>query len=231
MKNYIAYAISIVVIILSACLITFLPTSETIKTLFSLPGLAGLFMLLVQGWRDQVAHERALELQQRQQDFDLAVASHMTNVVFDKQVSFSEEYSQKIYQIAKELGQEGPSEKATSYSKDLHDLRISYAPWISRELTQNLMPYEAALREIGTLAMLQKIAPNDPHRPTYINKMYSIASKFLGIKFDDNDKEPENFALSILDQLKDVLGIPELEAIRRRAIQLSANQSEPNKPF
>ena len=64
MKNYIAYAISIVVIILSACLITFLPTSETIKTLFSLPGLAGLFMLLVQGWRDQVAHERALEIQQ-----------------------------------------------------------------------------------------------------------------------------------------------------------------------
>ena len=93
------------------------------------------------------------------------------------------------------------------------------------------MPYEAALREIGALAMLQKIAPNDPHRSTYINKMYSIASKFMGIKFDDNDKELENFALSILDQLKDVLGIPELEFIRRRAIQLSTNQSEPNKPF
>ena len=229
MKNYIAYAISIVVIILSACLITFLPTSETIKTLFSLPGLAGLFMLLVQGWRDQVAHERALEVQQRQQDFDLAVASHMTNVVFDKQVSFSEEYAQKVYQIVKELGQEGPSEKATKYSKDLHDLRISFAPWISRELTQNLMPYEAALREIGALAMLQKMAPNDPNRPTYINKMYSIASKFIGIKFDDNDKEPENFALSILDHLKDVLGIPELESIRHRAIQLSAYQSELNK--
>ena len=228
MKNYIAYAISIFVIALSASLVAFLPTSETVKTLFSLPGLAGLFMLLVQGWRDQVAHERTLEVQKQQQDFDLAIASHMTNVVFDKQVLFSEQYSQTIYKIIKKLGQEGPSENAITFSKDLHNLRISFAPWISKELNQKLMLYEGALREIGALTQLAKLAPNDPNRPIYINKMYLIVSKFLGINFGENEKEPENFALAILEHLKDVLSIPELESLRHRAIQLAATKSQSN---
>ena len=226
MKSYIAYAISILVIILSTLLITFLPTSETVKTIFSLPGLAGLFMLLVQGWRDQVAHERSLELQKRKQDFDLAIASHMANVVFDKQVAFSEQYSQRLYEIIKKLGQEGPSVNATTYSKELHDLRIEFAPWISKELNRNLMPYEGALREIGALAHLEKVAPNDPNRPAFINKMYTITSKFLGINFGENEKEPEDFALTVLEHLKDVLSIPDLEALRRRAIQLASVQDK-----
>ena len=132
MKNYIAYVISIVVIIISASLITFLPTSETVKTLFSLPGLAGLFMLLVQGWRDQVAYERNLELQQKQQELDLAIASHMANVVFDKQAEFTEQYSSKLHSIVRELFQDGPSDKALAYQKALRDIRIRFSPWISK---------------------------------------------------------------------------------------------------
>ena len=62
MKSYVAYAVSIIVIAISAGLIAFLPASDAAKTMFSLPGIAGLFMILIQGWRDQVAHERTLEL-------------------------------------------------------------------------------------------------------------------------------------------------------------------------
>lgn len=226
MKNYIAYAISILVIILSACLIAFLPASETVKNLFSLPGLTGLFMLLVQGWKEQVAHERALELQQKDHDFDIAIASHMTNVVFDKQVAFSEKYSQRLYSIIQDLGREGPTEKATVYSKELHDLRISFAPWVSKELNQKLTPYEAALREIGALTQLTQLAPNDPGISAHTNKMYTIVCKFLGISFGEDEEEPEDFALAVLEHLKEVLSIPDLESLRRRAIQSASTQIE-----
>ncbi len=176
MKNYIAYAISIVVIILSASLITFLPTSETVKTLFSLPGLAGLFMLLVQGWRDQVAHERNLELQQKQQEFDLAIASHMANVVFDKQVEFTEQYSSELHSIVRELFQDGPSDKALTYQKALHDIRIRFSPWISNELNEKLVPYEFALGKIGNFGILERATRKTVEHSEYVYPLLSANS-------------------------------------------------------
>jgi len=219
MKNYVAYGISIIVIVASACLVIFLPISDQIKTMFSLPGIAGLFSLLIQGWRDQVAHERAVELQQKKNEFDLAIASHMTNVVFDKQVEFSEQYSQKLYSVIQTMGQEGPSENTLEYSKELQRIRISFAPWVSKELNQKLMPYETALRKIGALATIEKLDPDRLDKTDIINKMYTVFSKFLGIDFNGTESEPEDYSLTVLEHLKEVLNIPDLETLRRNAIR------------
>lgn len=186
-------------------------------------------MLLVQGWQDQVAHERSLELQRKQHDFGLGIASHMANVVFDKQVEFSEKYAQTVYTVIQKMGQEGPSENALSYSKELQNIRISSAPWISEQLNQNLMPYEAALREIGALATLERTYPNDPSRSDHVHKMFAIFAKFLGIDFEGTGKEPEDFALAILEHLKDILNIPDLELLRRKIVQLATQQIEIDK--
>ncbi len=192
--------------------------------MFSLPAIAGLFSLLVQGWRDQVTHERALELQQRQHDFDLAVASHMANIVFDKQVSFCEKYSQTLYSIVRRMFQEGPSEDTAQYANELVNIRIEFAPWISKELAEKIKPFEAALREIGSFGMLEKRAPNDPHRSTFIEKMFSIYTKFLGISMEGLPREPESAADKVIEHFTEVLNVFDLEILRRSAIRLASEQ-------
>jgi hypothetical protein len=229
MKSYVAYGVSIIVIVISACSVIFLPLTDEIKTMFSLPGIAGLFSLLIQGWRDQVAHERTLELQQKKNEFDLAVASHMANVVFDKQVEFSEQYSQKLYSVIQLMGQEGPSENTLSYATELQRIRIRFAPWVSNELNHKLMPYEAALREIGALATVEKFDPNTVSRGKVINKMYSVFAKFLGIDFEGTETKPEDYSLAVLEHLKDVLNIPDLETLRRNAIKLATFKTQDDK--
>jgi hypothetical protein len=132
--------------------------------MFSLPGIVGLFSLLVQGWRDQVAHERARELQQQQHDFDLTIASHMANVVFDKQVEFCEQYSQKLYAFIPNMFSTGPSREAIDCATELQNIRLRYSPWISLNVISNLMPYGSALREIGSLKMIQDSYESQKHR-------------------------------------------------------------------
>jgi hypothetical protein len=228
MKNYIAYSISILVIVISALLVFLLPVSQEVRTVFSLPGLAGLFSLLVQGWRDQVAHERALEIQIRQQQFDVSIASHMASVVFDRQVAFCEEYSAELYATMQKVFVEGPVEKTALYAHTLRGIRIKYAPWISKELTKKIQPFEQALIEAGTLGMLVDRMPNDPARANNINKMYGIIGKLLGMNMEGLPREPENMADLVLTHFADVLGVFDLEVLRRRAIKLAKQQTEQN---
>lgn len=229
MKSYVAYGLSIVVIVASAMLVIFLPVSDETKTMFSLPGIAGLFSLLVQGWRDQMSHERALELQKKQHEFDLSIASHMASVVFDKQVEFCEKYSKKLHAIVRQLFQEGPSGKSMLYESELHDIRIEYAPWISKDLTHKITPFESALREIGALDMLEKQIPNDPNRSKHIDRMYGIYAKFLGVSMEGIPREPESAADAVLEHFTDILNVFDLEILRRSAIRLAKEQNQGNK--
>ena len=225
MKNYVAYIVSMLVIVLSACLVAFIPAPDSVKSTFALPGVGALFMLLVQGWRDQVAHERALEIQKQQNDFSLAIASHMANVVFDKQVEFCEKYANKLNSIVLQMFQEGPSDKTSLHENELRNIRIEYAPWVSKELTNKIKPFEFALREIGALGMLEKHLPMSPDRAKYIERMFGIYTKFLGISMEGIPQEPESAADAVLVHFAEVLSTFDLEELRRRAIQLAKNQT------
>jgi hypothetical protein len=226
MKSFIVYSVTAIVIVISAICVVFLPVNDTLKTMFSLPGIAGLFSLLVQGWRDQVAHERTLELQNKQHDFDLAIASHMTNVVFDKQVNFCEEYSKELHSIIFQMFREGPLEKTSTYATKLRDIRVSYAPWISKDLLNRIKPFESALLEIGALGMLSERAPNNPNRPKYIEKLYDVFAKFLGISMEGIPREPESAADTVVEHFTDILNIYDLEILRRSTIRLAREKSK-----
>ena len=226
MKNYVVYGVTAIVIVISTLCVVFLPINDELKTMFSLPGIAGLFSLLVQGWRDQVAHERAIELQVKQHDFDLSIASHMTNVVFDKQVSFCEEYTKELHSIVSQMFQEGPQEKTSTYASRLRDVRISYAPWISKDLLQKIKPFESALLEIGALGMLSERAPQDPHRSKHIEKMFAIYTKFLGVNMEGIPREPESAADAVVEHFTEILNIYDLEILRRSTIRLAREKSK-----
>lgn len=229
MKPYVAYALSIAVIVISALLVIFLPVNDETKTMFSLPGIAGLFSILVQGWRDQISHERALELQKKQHDFDLAIASHMANVVFDKQVEFTEQYSSKLYTIVRELFQEGPSDKASIYERDLRDIRIRFSPWISKDLNEKLIPYEFALGKIGNLGILERATRKTVEHSDYVYQMFETFKEFIGLPEKEFPKESRDAANAVLEHLKDVLNIFDLEMLRRSAIRLAMSNPEANK--
>jgi hypothetical protein len=227
-KDYMVYIISFVVIVISVCLVLSLPVSDSIKAYFSLPGFAGLFSLLVQGWRDQVAYERSQELQEKQHEFDLAVASHMANVVFDKQVEFCEQYSQKLYNYIPKMFQEGPSTEALSCAIDLQNIRLKFSPWISLEVVHNLTPYEEALREIGALKMAEESSRTQSGGITDTGireRMFKVFMRFLGLS-TEAQKDTQTAIDSILVHLKDVLDVTDLENLRHRAIKTAIQEKK-----
>ncbi len=90
------YLVAAIVLVVSFVAAWTLPASEILRGIVGLPGVAALFATLYQILRDQAAHERVIELQERQELFNLGVASHMANVAFDRHVQFSERYTTKM---------------------------------------------------------------------------------------------------------------------------------------
>jgi hypothetical protein len=106
------------VLLVSFAAAWFLPVAELFKGLAAVPGIGALLNVLSQLWRDERAHERAVELLHRQQDFALATASHMANVAYDKHVSFCEAYVERTNRGLVELMASGPSKDALRLAAD-----------------------------------------------------------------------------------------------------------------
>ena len=100
--------------------------SNQARTLWALPGSASLLSALFKLWKDERAHERALDIQARQLDFTFTPASHMAITAYDKHVQFSEEYLAKVNQTVTELLMEGASKEALYRAKELSRIREKY---------------------------------------------------------------------------------------------------------
>jgi hypothetical protein len=209
-RDLLVYAISAIVIVVSFLATYLLPIPDSIRGLITLPGIAGLFSFLIQAWHDQRAHERSIELQQQQEGFSLAIASHMAEVVFDKQVSFCEEYSQTLHEAVIQLWQTGPSTITNQFERDLRNLRGKYSPWLSQELQNKLLPFEMALREIATDDQLLGVMPVGPARTEFVDRMYKAFTTILGIPPIKGENSPEAAATTIIEHLKDVLDVSDL---------------------
>jgi hypothetical protein len=219
------YAVAAFVTLASFAAVVFLPVPVSCRQLFSIPALGGLLTFLAQGWRDQLAHERARDLQARQQDFTLGIASHMANTVFDKQVAFCEEYARELHQALSDLFGRGPSQLAGPRATALRDIRRKYAPWISDELVERLMPFEKALNEIATDSQLLEHLDVGPMRTEFAQRMYDAFSAVLGIGENHPTDAPEAIA-TILSHLHDVLGVSDFEDLRRAAIREARSRTE-----
>lgn len=126
MRSWQVYTVAGVVLTLSFVTAWTLPTTEILREIMTLPGVGALFLALYQIVRDQAAHERALELQVKQQLFNLSVASHMATVAFDKHVQFSEQYLARMQQGLTELFQNGPTKESLKFCGDLADIRRAF---------------------------------------------------------------------------------------------------------
>ncbi|MEW8040450.1 MAG: hypothetical protein AB2800_09710 [Candidatus Thiodiazotropha endolucinida] len=199
-----------------------LPTDEILKGIYASPGLLALFGILYQILRDQSAHERSLEIQKRQQIFNIGATSHMANVAFDKHVEFCEKYMQEVHETVSTLYREGPTENALSHAGKFHMLRQEYAAWLTDEINENLFPFEQALRNLGAgkqfINTTIGISQYQEQRLMHIKKVYEDFSKILTV---EKGEEPDPIIATevVKKKVRDILDIEDLVQLRKRLIE------------
>jgi hypothetical protein len=219
------------VIFLASVVLAILQGSDLTRVIASLPAILALLDLLWQVWRDQLAHERAKELLYSQQDFTLAVASQISGRVFDKQVEFAERYISVLNEAVPHLFRNGPTIKVGEYASELRSIRADFSPWISTDLTKKLIPYEHALSSISTSTQLFEMLPVGPNRTVFVEKAYSTFQDFLGIKETEDNLTEQDAVSAILSHLQDVLGIQDLEELRRISVKAAVDRLMENEGF
>jgi len=144
-KTYLAL---IIVFIVSLFILLLLPLNDFFKGIASTPAICALIAALFQILRDQAAFEKELLFQQKEQIFGLGVTSHMANAVFDKHISFCEEYMAEVHSTTSTLVAEGATEKIRDNAHNFYMIRKKYSAWITNDITNALEGFERALDDL-----------------------------------------------------------------------------------
>lgn len=218
-ESWKVYAAAAVVLIISFVAAWTLPTTEILRGIIGLPGLAALFAVLYQVFHDQAAYERALELQRKQQLFNLGIASHMANVAFDKHVQFSEQYIARMQQGLTDLFQKGPTKESLRFCGDLADIRRSFAAWITKDFKDKITPFEDALYKICASEMILNHLPVGEKRSREVDQMYQIFSEVLSLPSEKGSVDERVAPDRILSHLQHLLGVEQLSRLRAAVIK------------
>jgi len=193
-------------------------TTETLRVVISLPGVAALIAALIQIVRDQAEYQRRLWLQENQQIFSLGVTSHMAEVAFDRHVQFSEQYIKKMQEGLEQLLKTGGSHKdALQFCCDLADVRLSFRAWLTEDLQAKVIPFENALREMGASGIALQGLPVGEQRNRVLAEMDRIFSNVTGFKLEgpiDENLTPGR----IMNHLQETLGVKQLIRLRGAVI-------------
>lgn len=223
------YLIAIMILLVSFGATLFLPIPDSIRGYLSLPGQISILGIIIEAWRDKRAHERQMELLDRQQDNSLAIASHMATVIFDRQVNFCEAYFEKAHEVLQKLFSTGPTQEAVKYAEDLKTIRTSFSPWISEDIEAGLLPFEKALRQMGASAQIVDMKLSQIEHQLFVKRMYDAFINISGISEPLEGDSPEEAVSSIIKHLRKVMGIIELTNLRNQAISLATIHAETNK--
>lgn len=221
--NYIGYGLVFVASCLAAWL---LPVAAIFKGIASIPGVTALLVFLGRLWRDERIHERAVELQIKQQDFVLGTASHMAAVAYDKHVVFCEEYIQRVQQGLQELMRNGATKEAMNIGSDLVRIRIKHSAWLTAEIEKSLQPFEMALINIGANEHLLESLPVGDRRNQVVEEVYRFFGLVLGHEKPVKEEEANMTIKTIIEKIRNILGINTLTALRQKAAELALERIE-----
>lgn len=226
MKLYISLSIVFILSFLGTLL---LPMNDIFKGLFATPALLAMIGALFQLARDHAAHENKIDLQRKQQIFNLGATSHMANVTFDKHVEFCEKYMAEIDSTVVTLYREGTTKEALVHATNLYVLRRKYSAWLTEDIGKQLAPFEDALRKIG--AWQGYIDNTSGHtkyaekRSEKINFVHQTFCKVLDINDDEQSNEYEeelNKYISeevVKKRIRQILDIEDLVHLRKGLIK------------
>lgn len=229
------YLGSAVVLVAAFVATLIFPVDQWVKNLLALPGVVALGGVVIQLWRDRLAHERAARLQDRQNDFAVATASHMAKVAYDSHVALCEEYMERVNAGIKMLFREGPhSDEVLQFAYDLADIRSRHVVWLTSDLDERLAKFERTLRLIGADdALLEHLGAGD-ERSAVVARLYNAFGKVTDMgtivetadETDSDQQEEVQGRNQILTLLRSILGTEELTALRLRATEMALSRSQ-----
>jgi hypothetical protein len=217
-KTYFALTTVFFVSLFVLLFLLWLPLDDISKRIASMPVASALIAALYQILRDQAAFEKQLLFQQKEHIFGLGVTSHMANVVFDKHVSFCEEYMAELQRTLDRLVAEGPTPKVKENAFNLFTIRQKYSAWITEVVSKSLESFEGTLRDVGEKAREIDRAPDGSQQLTQtLKEADEIWMGLLSPLFNMNIPKDGKIANveSIKAKLREILGIEKLMQIRQ----------------
>lgn len=222
-KIYIGYAL---VFIVSIALPHLLPptdlTNYAATATATIALTAGIFQML----RDQAIHDRTLLLTEASNRFSLGVSSHMANIAFDKHILFCEAYVAEMQKTLLTLMREGPRGSALTQAHELYNIQEKYRLWLTPEIEEELEIFEKALREIGAGAGFVEAVRGSSNQDDGVARaktnarIYEVFSKVIGLPVWNEQKLTDELTTTaIIQQLRAVLGIPALAALRKAILE------------
>jgi hypothetical protein len=211
-KASLIFAISLAVSALPA-------VPDVIKNLLVVPAVGSLSLMLIELFRDQLAHERAVELQNKQQNFTLGVASKMAEIVFEKQVKFVEAYIEIVNEIVELMRGKGFTQEVMQPALKLGEIRKANTAWVSEQTDAQLEEFEYALRDLaGTVKMMDEGLSFESDALAIRKAAYTRWKQITG-RSVPADGEPNVQFGYILKQIKHILKTDELVELRDIAIE------------
>lgn len=192
----------------------------------SIPAAGALCAALLQIFRDEASHEKALLQMTAQNSFSLGATSHMANVAFDKHSEFCEAYTKELYTALNTLIRDLVSQDALEHARNLVEIRREYAVWLNVGLENKLERFERAIREIGaggTTENSSGTVRNPEKHQDLVCKVLSIIGEeeYRGVPLD-NDLA----VTTIIQKLREVLGTEELAKVRGRLVKKALDTVE-----
>jgi len=221
-RGVLTYVVLLFVFAASFTLASIVPVGEVLKTLSGSVALTSLIGALFKLVTDNAAHERAVLLRRDEQRFNVGVTSHMANTVFDKHVSFCEEYMASVHATVVSLYQHGPSEHALTSAQQLRDIRIRHATWITTGMSQDLEAFETQVRKIGAGGQFVATAAGPAyaeHRQRRIEEIYETFERLLPDIYSKEPGKSDATAQQTMECVRDILDIERLVELRSELIR------------
>ena len=199
-----------------------LPVGIIAKGILAFPGAAALLPIVYKLWREEVAHQRAIQLQELKDASAFATASHMAKLAYDKHALFCEEYLEVVNDFLPKLWQTGPAPDVMGFAIRLSTIRSKYAAWLTENIEKGLYPIESKLRRIGAGSQVIHSMPVGADRNRIIDEIYDAFGVVTDTMPTGNGTEDEAAgAAAVTEHIRTLLGIQNLTELRLKSAELA----------
>lgn len=211
-----------IVFVLSFTATIALPVGAITKAVLAFPGAAALLPIIYKLWREEVAHERAIQLQELKDATAFATASHMAKLAYDKHALFCEEYLEVVNDFLPKLWQSGPDASAKEFALKLSSVRARYSAWLTQDIERGLYPIESKLLGIGARSQVIQSMPVGANRNRMIDEIYDAFGLVTdSLPTGESDQDKAAGAAAITEHIRTLLGIQNLTELRLKSAQLA----------
>ena len=222
MREWKVYVGCLIVFVLSLVATLILPVGLIAKGILAFPGAAALLPIVYKLWREEVAHERAIQLQELKDASAFATASHMAKLAYDKHALFCEDYLEVVNDFLSKLWQIGPAPNVMEFAIKLSSVRSKYAAWLTDEIEKGLYPIESKLRRIGAGSQVIQSMPVGADRNRIIDEIYDAFGLVTDTLPTGNSTEDEAAgAAAVTEHIRTLLGMQNLTELRLKSAEVA----------